>query len=77
MKKPKFLFKIDQNLRGKVYINKKWQKDVASLYVCGEPFNYTIRISQYKRDKNKRFIVENNEIQREDKVYFFKRNASG
>lgn len=68
MKKPKFLFKIDSNTRGKVYINKKWQKDVVSIDIHGEPNNYSITMEQYKR-KDGHFQVENNEIVTEKNTY--------
>ena len=62
MRKPKFLMKVDSNNLGKVYINKKWQKDVYEIDVYGVPMDYRISISQYVRDSSGKYIVENDEI---------------
>ena len=72
MKKPKFLFKIDHNLKGKVYINHKWQKDIVRIYIHGEPNNYVVDIERYRRDQRGKFLVKNNEIETEFKVYAFR-----
>lgn len=62
MKKPKLLLKVDSNNRGKIYFNHKWLTDIVRADIKAFPFNYSIEIEQYKRDKNGRFIIENNEV---------------
>lgn len=52
MKKTKFLLKVDENLYGKVYINKKWYKDVCALDIKARPQDYEISIKQFKRNEN-------------------------
>ncbi len=64
MKKPKLLFKVDHNNRGKVYINHKWLHDVTEINIHGEPWNYSVVVERYKRDKNGKFVIENDEISR-------------
>lgn len=63
MKKPKFLLKVDSNLRGKIYVNHKWLKDVTMVDIHAEPQDYYMIIRQYKRDSNGKLIVSNNAIE--------------
>lgn len=68
MKKAKFLFKVDRNNRGKLYIGGKWLKDVCSIELVGEPWTYRIAVCVYKR-KDGHYFVENNEIAREMRYF--------
>jgi hypothetical protein len=72
MRKPKFLLKVDHNNVGKVYVNRKWIKDVAEITVHGKPFDYSITIKQYKRNEKGVFWVENGEVAAEEKIYTIK-----
>ena len=69
MKKNKLIFKVNGNKYGKVYIGGKWQKDITCIDIHGEPFDYMVKIEQYKRDANGRFLVKDNEIERKTKIY--------
>ena len=69
MKKPKLIIKVDSNRRGKVYCGKKWHKDVCEIDLYGEPFNYTLTLKVYKRNKQGGFFVTNNEIATKTKVF--------
>ena len=64
MKKQKFVFKIDNNKRGKIYVGGKWLHDVAEVDIHGEPNNYHIIVCRYKRDSNGHLIVKDNEVER-------------
>lgn len=64
MKKPKLLFKVDHNNRGKVYINHKWLQYVTEINIHGEPWNYSVVVERYKRNKDGKFAIKNDEIQR-------------
>lgn len=64
MKKPKLLFKVDHNNRGKVYINHKWLHDVTEINIHGEPWNYSVVVERYKRNEDGKFAIKNDEIQR-------------
>lgn len=75
MKKPKFIFKIDNNTRGKVYLNHKWHKDVTCIDIHGVPNNYIIELEKYKRNSANRFCIENNEIVTYKTTYRIKRNG--
>ena len=70
MKKPKFLFKINRNNSAKVYINKKWLKNVREVYIHAMPFNHIIEIEQYAKENGK-LAVENNELKTKIKKYHF------
>lgn len=70
MKKPKFLLKINRNNSAKVYINKKWLKDVKEVYIHAMPFNHIIEIKQYVKENGK-LVVENNELKTKIKKYHF------
>lgn len=74
MKKCKLIFKVDGKNRGKVYIGHKWQKDVTEINIHGEPYDYTIEVTQYKRDKNGSFVVRDGEIDEKTTKYKFKRD---
>ena len=70
MKKPKFKLEIDRNNNCKVYLNKKWQKDVTAVALLGKPQDYTITIEQYKRDANGQFIITSDELERTVKTFY-------
>lgn len=70
MKKPKFLLKINRNNSAKVYINKKWLKDVKEVNIHALPFNHIIEIKQYVKENGK-LVVENNELKTKIKKYHF------
>lgn len=59
MKKAKFIFKVNNNYYAKVYVNKKWLKDVTKINLSAVPYEYTLEIEQYKRDKEGCFFIEN------------------
>lgn len=71
MKKAKFIFRLNSQMRGKVYINGKWLKDVCMVNVHGEPFSYDLEIEQYERDKNNRLVVEDYKIKRKITKYHY------
>lgn len=71
MKRNRFVFKIDRNGNGKIYINGKWQKYVSELDIIGRPHDYIIKIKQYKKNDKGQFYVKNNEIAYEEKEYHF------
>ena len=75
MKKPKFLLKIDTNNRAKIYVGKKWRKDVFSLDITARPQCFIIEIENYKRDRRGCLIVENNEIASEVHTFGIGDNA--
>ena len=58
MKKPKFQLKIDRNGNCKIYINKKWQKNVTQIELMGNLKGYTIILEQYYRDERGQLVVE-------------------
>lgn len=72
MKRAKFIFRIDENLRGKVYIGKKWLKDVYRIKIDGEPNNYTVTVWKYKKNEKGLYYTVDNEIAKEVKVYCLK-----
>lgn len=71
MKKPKLLFKVNRDNRGKLYFNHKWVNDVTKIDIHGEPWEYTLTIERYKRDSCNRLIVSGDEIQRYVSTYHF------
>ena len=75
MKRPKFLLKIDTNNRAKVYVGKKWRKDIVSLNITARPQCFIIEIENYKRNKNGMFFVENNEVASEVHTFRIGDNA--
>lgn len=64
MKRPKLLFKVDHNNRGKLYINNKWIPDVTEINIHGEPRNYSVVIERYKRDSDGRVVIKYDECER-------------
>lgn len=68
-KKRKMILKVNNNKTAKLYLNKKWQRDVAELDIHFEPFEYTIKIKQNKRNKRGHCYVEDGEIASETKTY--------
>jgi len=60
----RFVFKIDNNKRGKIYVDGEWLHDVAEVDIHGEPNNYHIIVCRYKRDSNCSLIVKENEVER-------------
>lgn len=70
MKKPKFLLKINRNNSAKVYINKKWLKDVKEVYIHAMPLNHIIEIKQYVKENGK-LVLENGELKEKTKKYHF------
>lgn len=72
MKKPKFQIKMDKNNRCKVYLKKKWQRDVQELDFHGDTKVFSVKITQYVRE-NGRFVVENNELKTKTRTYSFLR----
>ena len=68
MKKPKFLFKIDHNNCGKVYIKKKWLHDVRKVTIYGKPNDYTINVIQYLREDG-HYVVSGGDIITKATVY--------
>ena len=69
MKKQKFLLKVRKDNTAKIYINGKWLKDVTRIDICGVPYAYKIEIEQYKRGKNGRLNIVNNDIERKTSIY--------
>ena len=69
MKKNKMIFKVSGDNRGKIYIGRKWQKDVTEINIHGEPHDYTIEIKRYKRDARGCVWVVDGEIATETKTY--------
>ena len=76
MKKAKFVFKVNRNNTAKVYVNKKWQKDVCSLDVLAYPFDITVRMEQLKRNEKGFLLVVNDEIvKKTSSIHFGARNS--
>lgn len=61
MKKPKLIFKVNQDYTAKVYVGGKWQKDVCELEIHGEPYDFEIKVKRLKRNSDGVFFVENDE----------------
>ena len=68
-KKRKMIFKVNNNKTAKLYLNKKWHRDIAELDIHAEPFEYTIKIKQNKRNERGKCYVEDGEIASESKTY--------
>ena len=68
-KKCKMIFKVNSNKTAKLYLNKKWHRDVTELDIHAEPFEYTIKIKQNKRNERGKFYVEDGEIASETNTY--------
>ena len=71
-KKHKFIFKIDSNLRAKVYLNGKWQKNIREIEIFGEPYHYTVGLVQYALI-NGRLVTDGTNILTETSVHTFAR----
>ena len=71
MRKTRFIVKILSDNRCKVYINKKWLKDVVELSFHGTPQALTVNITQNVR-RNKMLVVEDNEIKTKTTQHTFK-----
>ena len=69
MRKPKLIFKVDRNNRAKLYLNKKWVKDVTEISLHGIPFEYEVEIERYKRFKDGRMYITQDGLAREKKTY--------
>ena len=74
MKKAKFILKVKTNDLAKIYVNKKWLKDVISFNLSAEPWLYHLTVVQYKTDKNGLHFVENDEIATKTTTYTFGHN---
>jgi hypothetical protein len=70
VKNPKFIFKINRNNSAKIYINKKWLKDVKEVNIHALPFNHTMEIKQYVKENGK-LVLENGELKEKTKKYHF------
>lgn len=80
MKKPKFMFKVNQNYLAKVYVGGKWQKDACEIDVHGEPMDYTVKLTINKRNAKGLLYTEKDEngvpyIAQEIKVYHIKKES--
>lgn len=73
MKKAKFILKINNNYTAKIYLNKKWIKDVTALKLEAVPWIYKLEIEQYKLDEKGLPYAENDEIAKEKSIYKFGR----
>lgn len=71
MKKAKFILKVKTNGVGKIYVNKKWLKDVTKLNLYAEPWMYYLTVEQFKKDKNGLYYFENDEIAKKTTTYVF------
>ena len=73
MKTPKFQIKVDRNNRCKVYLNKKWQKDITELCFTADLEKQIVCITKYKRDSKGHLVINDvPEIVEETKVYRIK-----
>lgn len=68
-KKTKFLMKVNKNNQGKVYINGKWRKGVNHITVLGNPADYNIEISEYRKNPDGTLVVKNDELVIDTKKY--------
>ena len=74
-KKHKFIFKVDSNLRAKVYLNGKWQKNICEIEIFGEPYNYTIGLVQHVLKDGHLIVADNNCILKKTSTYKFARKG--
>lgn len=74
MKKPKFLFKVNENNTAKVYVNGKWQKYATEVLVIAKPQDITVSITKYKTNKQG-LCVADNAVVSETKTYHFGKNG--
>ena len=78
MKKPKLIFKVNQNYTAKVYVGKKWhKKDVIQVDIVGEPKDFTVVLTKNTRNENGVLCTEYDEngelrIAQEKKTYHIK-----
>lgn len=82
MKKPKLIFKVNNNYLAKVYVGGKWCKDVAAIDIKGIPCKFEVRLLKYKRNSQGCFYTEYDEngelcIAQEVKVYHIKEDNNG
>lgn len=73
MKKAKFILKVNNNYTAKVYLNKKWLKNVTALRLESVPWIYKLEIEQYKLNEKGHLYAENDEIVTEKHKYKFGR----
>lgn len=73
MKKAKFILKVNNNYTAKIYLNKKWLKDVTALSLEAVPYTYKLEIEQYKRNEKGYLYAENDEIAKGKHTYKFGR----
>ena len=73
MKKTKFILKVNNNYIAKIYLNKKWLKDVTELNLEAVPYTYKLEIEQYKRNEKGILYAENDEIAKGKHIYKFGR----
>lgn len=71
MRKPKFIFKVNQNNTAKVYVGDKWHKYVQQLEIVAKPQNILVTITEYKLNKKGVPYVIDNEVVSKTKTYFF------
>ena len=71
MKRPKFLFRVDENNNAKVYVGGKWHNHVTEILLTGKPQNITVSITEHKTNKHGAVYVADNEIVTEVKNYHF------
>ena len=74
MKTPKFQIKIDRNNRCRIYINKKWHKDVVKCVFSADLESILVEIQKYKRDSRGQLIVDEDklELMTETKIFRIK-----
>lgn len=73
MKKAKFILKVNNNCTAKIYLNKKWIKDVTALKLEAVPWIYKLEIEKYKLNEKGLAYAENDEIAKEKYTYKFGR----
>ena len=71
MKKPKLIFKINRNNTAKIYVGGKWQKYVSAVEIDAKPFCHDVKIEQIKHGSNGQPIIENNDVIRTEKYFYF------
>lgn len=73
MKKAKFILKVNNNYTAKIYLNKKWLKNVTALRLEAVPWIYKLEIEQYRLNEKGLLYAENDEIVKENHTYKFGR----
>ena len=71
MKKPKFIFKVNQDNTAKVYCGGKWHNHVTDVMVYAKPQDISVCITKYKTNKYDKLYVVDNEIPQEVKCFHF------